>query len=88
MFPRIYTHAKGIDTQLHPFGLPIAALVFCFLVIGLNPGLFHPVLHPDPPLLEMGIEVGCITEELRALKTEINLLVLKALFWRPRKGAV
>ncbi len=53
----------------------ISRQVFRFQEIRLNADLFHPLVHPDPALFEIGIEVGILARELGALKAEVDTLL-------------
>jgi hypothetical protein len=54
---------------------PISRQILGFLVVGFDPDLVHPVLHLEPPTLEVGIKVGFLARELVALKAEVNTLL-------------
>ena len=56
------------------FSLPVTRLIPGLIVVGLDPCLFHPLIHAYPPLLQVGFEVGLPAGEFVTLKTEINTL--------------
>ncbi len=59
-------------------GLGIPRHIFRFLVINFNAGFFHALVHLDPSLMQVGIEIRLLTGELRALKAEVYALLLVA----------